>query len=92
MLAKVALGEDPQASRAKERHAFKSVVADFLAMKKRELRDSTFREMTRYLAGAYFKPLHASPLDQISRKDVAAQLNRIILTSSVTVAAHARTT
>jgi integrase len=91
MLAKVALGEDPQASRAKDSHSFKASVTDFLAMKKRDLRVSTYRELVRYLTGAYFKPLHNSPLDQISRKDVAAQLNRISLTSSDIVAAHART-
>jgi integrase len=91
LLAKVALGEDPQASRAKERHTFKASVADFLAMKKRDLRVSTYRELVRYLTGAYFKPLHSSQLDQISRKDVAAQLNRISLTSGSIVAAHART-
>jgi integrase len=92
MLAKVALGQDPQASRAKERHTFKATVADFLAMKKRDLRVSTYREMTRYLTGAYFKPLHSSQIDQITRKDVAAQLTRISLTSSAIVAAHARVT
>jgi integrase len=91
MLAKVALGVDPQASRAKDSRTFKASVTDFLAMKKRDLRVSTYRELVRYLTGAYFKPLHNSPLDQISRKDVATQLNRISLTSSDIVAAHART-
>jgi integrase len=91
ILAKVALGEDPQASRAKERHTFKATVADFLAMKKRDLRVSTYRELVRYLTGSYFKPLHAMAIDQITRKDVAAALNRISVTSSDIVAAHART-
>ena len=93
-LGRVANGEDPQASkldrRGKDRHTLKAVVADYLAMKQREVRPSTYIEMTRYLAGGYFKPLHSLALDQITRKDVAARLNRITLEHGSIVASRAR--
>ena len=83
LLAKVELGEDPQADRldrrGKDRHTLKSTVADYLAAKERELRPRTRTERARYLAGRYFGPLHNLPLDKISRKDVASRLNRITL-------------
>jgi integrase len=93
-LGRVANGEDPQASklerRGKDRHTLKAAVADYLAMKEREVRPRTYVEMARYLAGGYFKPLHTLALDQISRKDVAARLNRITLDNGSIVASRAR--
>ena len=93
-LGDVAHGTDPQASkqdrRDKDRRTFKSVVADYLAIKKREVRGRTFTEKSRYLTGPYFKPLHGLALDQITRADVASRLNRITVESSSTVAALAR--
>src|SRR5262245_34394724 len=93
-LGRVANGEDPQASkldrRGKDRHTLKAVVADYLAMKQREARGSTYRELERYLTGTYFKPLNSLALDQITRKDVAARLNRITLEHGSIVAARAR--
>jgi integrase len=93
-LGRVANGEDPQASkldcRARDAHTLKATVADYLAMKQRVVRSRTYTEMARYLAGGYFKPLHSLALDQISRKDVAARLNRITLESGGIVAGRAR--
>jgi hypothetical protein len=94
LLAKVALGEDPQADRrdrrSKDARTLKATVADYLAMKQRELRARSYTEQTRYLTGPYFWPLHSLALDQITRKDVAARLNRISLENSPIVAARAR--
>jgi integrase len=96
LLAKVELGEDPQEAKLDRRHrdanTFRAVVADFLAMKKRELRASSFSDLARYLVNpAYFGPLHALPLDKIGRRDVAARLVAITREHSSIVAAHART-
>jgi integrase len=93
-LGKVANGADPQAERvdrrAKDRHTFKAVVDDFLAMKRRDVRPRTYTELVRYLSGPYFKPLHSLPLDQITKRDVANRLNHITLESGSIVAARAR--
>jgi integrase len=95
-LGRVANGEDPQASkldrRGKDRHTLKATVADYLAVKEREVRTRTYVETARYLTGPYFKPLHSLALDQITRKDVASRLNRISLDSSSIVAGRARAT
>jgi integrase len=93
-LGRVANGEDPQAHkldrRARDSHTLKATVADFLAMKQREVRARTYTELVRYLTGTYFKPLHSLALDQITRKDVASRLNRITLEHGSIVAGHAR--
>ena len=52
-LGQVANGNDPQADRQdrrdKDRHTFKTTVADYLAIKQREVRGRTLTEKTRYL-------------------------------------------
>ena len=69
----------------------KTIVADYLAIKQRDVRARTHVEKTRYLTDKrYFGPLHGLALDQITRADVAARLNRISLESSPIVAALAR--
>jgi hypothetical protein len=79
LLAKVTLGEDPQADRrnrrAKDALTMHSQVKEFLAAKEPDLAPRTFAENTRYLTDArYFGPLHRMPLDTISLKDVAARI------------------
>ena len=63
-LGDVAHGKDPQADkqdrRDKDRHTFKGTVADYLAIKKRDVRGRTFTEKSRYLTDRYFGPLHGS--------------------------------
>ena len=58
-LGRVANGEDPQADkldrRGKDRHTFKAVVADYLAIKQREVRPRTYTELMRYLTGSVFR-------------------------------------
>ena len=95
-LGKVANGEDPQASTSSIGAARTNIRSRppspiILAIKQREVRPRTYSELTRYLTDKrYFGPLHSLALDQISRKDVAARLNRISLESSSIVALRAR--
>jgi integrase len=96
VLAKVALGEDPAADRrdrrSKDKLSLRGVVDQYLALKARELRPKTLREVTRYLTGPYFKPLHGMPVDSVSRKDVASRLIAVAHGHSNVVAAKARDT
>ena len=78
VLAKVDLGQDPQADkrdrRDKDKLSLRSQIEEYLAFKKGEVRPKTLTEITRYLTGPYLKPLHSVALDMIGRKDVAARL------------------
>jgi integrase len=82
ILAKVALGADPQAERSerrgKDKLSLRAVIADYLAMKQREVRPHTFADLNRYLTGTAFKPLHAMPVDKVGRKDVASRLVAVV--------------
>ena len=78
-LAKIDLGEDPQADRrdrrAKDALTLRSQAAEFLAAKKPDLAASSLGEATRYLTNPkYFGPLHSKALDSIALRDVAARV------------------
>jgi integrase len=94
VLARVTLGHDPQAEkiarRQKDTHSLKGIVADYLAFKQRTVRPRTYGEIVRYLTGHFFKPLHNIPIDQITRKDVAARLTKITLENGSITASRAR--
>jgi integrase len=94
VLAKVALGADPQAERSerrgKDKLSLRAVIADYLAMKQREVRPHTFRDLNRYLTGTAFKPLHGMPIDKVSRKDVASRLVAVVHEHGDIVAVRAR--
>jgi integrase len=95
LLAKVALGEDPQADRAdrrgKDRLTMRAVVDEFLAAREPELAPRTFVEIRRYLTDArYFGPLHGLPVDTVARKDVAARIVAITRASGAPTASRAR--
>jgi len=95
ILAQAALGGDPQADRAdrraKDQLAVRSVVADYLEAKKNDVRPRTLVEATRYLStGAYFRPLHAMPIDTVKRKDIASCLVAITRKNGSVTAARAR--
>lgn len=94
ILAKIALGADPQADKAARREADKStfaaVVEDFLETKSGTMRPRSYAETERYLRGSYFKPLHSLPFDQIARRDVGARLLAIARENGRTAAARAR--
>jgi integrase len=93
-LAKVALGEDPQADRLdrrdKDRVSVRSMVDEYLADKEREVRPRTLRELKRYLLGGFFKPLHSMPVDTVTRRDIAARLVAITREHGAIVAARSR--
>jgi len=93
-LAKVHLGEDPaldkRERRDKDRLSLRSVIDEYLAAKQREVRPHTLRQVTRYLTGPYFKPLHGMPVDQVTRKDVASRLIVITREHGSIVASRAR--
>src|SRR5262249_21901939 len=96
VLAKVALGDDPQAERverrSKDRTTMQSVIAEYLTVKPEQVRPKTMSEIVRYLTGArYFGALHRLPLDKVSRKDVASALLAISRERGNTTAALART-
>jgi integrase len=77
ILAKVALGDDPQADRHGRRDArsLRSVVDEYLAAKRSSVRPATYRALHAYLTGGvYFGPLHGMLLDQITRADIAGRL------------------
>jgi integrase len=94
ILAKVEVGADPQGEKAARRradgHTLAAVVADYLQAKQPIVRDATYREMVRYLTGPHFKPLHAMPIDQVTRRDVAVRLTRIVADNGSITAGRAR--
>ena len=94
LLAKVALGHDPQAERETKRQAqartFKAVVADYLDAKQPQLRPASFRVSKLYLTGPYFRPLHPMAVSAVTRTDVAAAVRAITRSHSSNTAGAAR--
>ena len=94
VLAKVALGHDPQAEREAKRQAqartFKAVVADYLDAKQPQLRPASFRVSKLYLSGPYFRSLHPMAISAVTRTDVAACVRTISRNHSTNTAAAAR--
>lgn len=94
VLAAVTLGHDPQGDRvdrrSKDQTSLRAVIEEYLKAKAVEVRPRTLVEITRYLTGRYFKPLHVVPVDQVTRKDIAARLVVISRESSSITAARAR--
>jgi integrase len=95
LLAKVALGEDPQGARVDRRGkdllTLRSQVTEYLAARESELRPRTLVEVRRYLTDPrYFGPLHRLPLDTITRRDISARLVAIARQSGTSTAARAR--
>ena len=94
VLGRAAIGEDPQAERRAQRqrevYTLRSVAEDFLAAKRSTVRPNTYRGLAHYLAGPHFKPLHAMPIDQVTRRDVAARVAKIGTESGSPSAARAR--
>jgi integrase len=99
MLAQVVLGIDPgaekQATRTASATTLRSVIDQYLQMAETKLandsrRASSLRISRLYLTGAYFKPLHAKPINAIDRADVATCLNAIILKHSPNTAKQCR--
>jgi len=95
LLAQVEMGGDPQSERRARRHrdgqTLLATAESFLAAKRPHVRDATFRGLAHYLVrGPHFRPLHRVPLDQVTRKDVAARVAKVSTDSGVISARRAR--
>jgi len=94
ILARVALGDDPQDEKAARRAAaertFRKVVDVYLATKQDKLRPASYKVTKLYLTGPYFRPLHARGIGEIEHPDVAARLSAIARAHSTHTAAAAR--
>jgi integrase len=86
-LAQVWSGKDPAADKKERRHTLRAVIDQYLEHKR--VKPRTLRDIERYLTEG-FKPLHAMPVDEVSRKDIAARLVAIQHDHSDIVAAKAR--
>src|SRR5262245_24939725 len=78
LLARVELGEDPQQDRAERRdrdaHSFRSVAQDYLDTKT-DIKPRSLDLLRWYLLdGPHMRPLLATPVDKVTRKDVAKRL------------------
>jgi integrase len=94
ILARVALGDDPQdektARRAAAERTFRKVVDIYLAAKQDQLRPASYKVTKLYLTGPYFRPLHARGIGEIEHPDIAARLSAITRKHSAPTAAAAR--
>ena len=93
ILARVALGHDPQAEkqakRASSARTFRVAVEAYLAAKQ-HLRPVSVRLNKLYLCGPYFQPLHSVGVADVTHADVAARLSAISRAHSSHTAAAAR--
>src|SRR5262249_10389668 len=97
VLAKVELGQDPQADKTEQRDrgrlSLRSQVAAFLDARKPEIAARSLIEMTRYLTDSkYFGPLHGKPLHSIKLRDVAERIVAIERACGAATAIRARGT
>jgi integrase len=94
LLARVALGQDPQhereVQRAQEERTFRAAIEAYLAAKRPELRPISYRIAKLYLDGAYFRPLHPLAVNTITHPDIAARLSAIAHKHSAHTSAAAR--
>jgi integrase len=95
LLARVALGQDPQgdkeAKRAQSVRTFRAAVEAYLAAKQAKLRPVSHRINKLYLLdGDYFRPLHSIGVGEITHPDIAARLSAIARSHSPHTAAAAR--
>ena len=91
-------GQDVGAQRTAAREAARARAADTLGRlvaiyleryAKPNQRPRTLAESTRYLQ-RYWAPLHGRPVDSVTRRDVAEQIERIRVEHGATAANHAR--
>jgi integrase len=76
--------------RSPARFTLKALAEQYLAVKESEVRPRTLTETKRYLQESYFKPLHALPVDGVTRRDVAARVLIIGRENGQVAAARAR--
>jgi integrase len=91
--SRVRLGGDPAAdaaiSKAAAAKSLKSVIDQYLARQKTELRPRSYIQIVRYLL-VYAKSLHDRPLTTIDRSSIATLLNNIANTSGTVTANRTR--
>ena len=79
-LAAVQLGRDPQAEKTADRArasiTLGAKIDDYLAIKRKKLRETTIRNMEGSLKG-YWRPLHGMELHRITKADVAARVTEL---------------
>lgn len=94
ILAEVALGGDPQGAKRAQRRvddrSLQATTGTYLESKRADVNARTSQEIARYLRGPYFKTLHATPLAQISRMDVAGCITRSVARNGSVAAGRAR--
>ena len=100
ILAKVHLGEDPQAEKEGERangsRTLRTVASQYLEMKELQVqrgqyRASSFRVCKLYLTKPdYFGPLHSHAITDITVADIAGRINTINRNSGTSTAGRAR--
>jgi integrase len=94
ILARVALGGDPQAEKATKRleaaRTLRSVIDAYLKARQPELRPSSLRIAKLYLTGPYFRPLHGIGVSEISHPEIAARISSIERAHGSVTAAAAR--
>jgi integrase len=94
LLARIELGEDPQAGRetkqAQAALTLRAVVASYLAAKESELRPASLKVARLYLTGSYLRTLQPLAITAIKRSDVAAAIRGIARSHSTTTAAAVR--
>jgi integrase len=94
ILARVALGGDPQAEKATKRleaaRTLRSVIDAYLEARQPELRPGSLRIAKLYLTGPYFRPLHGASVSEISHPDIAARISAIERAHGSVTAAAAR--
>lgn len=94
ILARVRLGEDPQADkfkvRAKAAETLGAVVERFLMRQKARLRPRTIAEQERHLK-THWKPLHGVQIGGIDRAMVTSRIAELVEKNGPTSADHART-
>jgi len=93
ILARVRLGEDPQAAKAQARVAasetFSKYIGEYLTWKEPQVRPSTFREVERYLT-RHATPWHARQLASITALDAAELVKAIAAKHGASTANRAR--
>jgi integrase len=91
--AESTLGKDPVTERAQARaraaNTVGAVVEQYLAARESVTRPNTRRHQVRYLR-RFFAPLHSSPIDSVTRRDVALELARLTEEHGKSSARHAR--
>jgi integrase len=85
-MAKVVLGDDPQAKKAedkaKARITLRYVANQYLQSKQGQLSPKSLKEAERYLLKS-FRKLHALPVHKITRRDVAVVLSELAIKAPI---------